>query len=170
MSIDRKHSRLYPKGTAYHEAGHAVMRAKLCLEPTAIEVSRNGGGLTHGTGKQHRWSGQYAVWHHAVYSLAGAYSEARACKVSATSLLVSGGALDDWQHAKEDLDWLVVQGFETDHGAAERRAVEMTRDAIKENWQWITAIAERLRVVGRLEAKEVAELLAGLPVRHTHHD
>ncbi len=149
---------LYPKGSAFHEAAHAVMRGRIGLEPTAIEIHHNGEGFTHGTGEPYMSRGQYEVWDQVVYSLAGVYAEARACKISVVAAMLMGGH-EDLRRAKEALLWLVTKGYAADDRAAWRRAEDATRDAIRETWPCIKAIAERLRQTGQLKAAEVAEIM-----------
>ena len=151
---------MYPRGTCYHEAGHTVVRHIIGMEGLAVEVLRDQSGKTHGTMHILALRDQYDVWDHIVYILAGIYAEARATRQSAALVTLLGGQ-DDRDAALVPIRWLVAGGLATDEDAAWRRAEHMTRVCIRREWPRISAVAERLRVSGRLEAAEVAELLNG---------
>ena len=148
------------KAAAYHEAGHAAVSIATGMDAQPVEIREDGSGLSHGAGSVVEYQGQYAVWDYVTYCFSGPYAEARISKVSTLVVLMRHGH-DDLAAAKEALTWLVSHGYALDYTAAWQRADAATRSAISREWSAIAAVAERLLIVGRLDAATVAALVGG---------
>jgi hypothetical protein len=70
--------RWFPKAAAFHEAAHAVARLQVMHAPaTAVEITRSGAGLTHGTTRPWAFRRSRRLARQLIVcALAGSYAEA----------------------------------------------------------------------------------------------
>lgn len=145
---------------AYHEAGHAVVRVALGLEPCPVEIRTDGTGLAHGTERLEHGD-RWIIERQILWTLAGPVAEARAARCSLISVFWGGGA-SDWAHARERL--ATPCPYLNDLDSYEQWA----RELVGEHWQGIERVAVALLERGRLDGSTVADLAGlDLPRRET---
>jgi hypothetical protein len=135
---------------AFHEAGHAVMRIVRHGAATAIDISDDGSGCSSGTGTSIHVTDKIEI------VLAGPLAEARARKISAAAIFMTGGR-QDLEHASElAARWAITVG--SDQGAVLREAEATARRFLRYYWSAVERLAGAVLESGRLTNLEVAAL------------
>ena len=138
--------------TAFHEAGHAVVRLVRTGAATAIDIGVNGHGYSHGTGKETRLVDRIEI------ALAGPLAEARARKVSAAATYMVGGAVDFDRAKTAARKWGETMGG--DEGAIFAEAEQHTRELLRAYWPAVERVAAAAILRGSLTSSEVAKISA----------
>src|ERR1700685_3348749 len=89
---------------AFHESGHAVMRIVRHCAATAIDVSDDGSGYSSGTGAPIGVTDKIEI------ALAGSLAEARARKISAAAIFMTGGRQDLERASELAARWAIATG------------------------------------------------------------
>lgn len=145
------------KGAAFHEAAHAVARLHVGAMATAVEISRTGGGHTHGTPGRWPGRGQDRMWKWLLCLFAGSYAEAYVSRRSLARTLVTSGKLD-LEEAEPAIAWLVARGYASDSQGVCELAHWETFAFLIERWDSIERVAAALLENGRLSARQVRRL------------
>jgi len=154
------------RGSAYHEAGHAVARLHVGAIATTVEIGTMGGGSTHGT--PNRWPSRAPrrMWTWLLVLFAGSYAQAFATRRSVHRVLITSGRLD-LREAKPAIDWLVKRG----HASSSLEALARVHiDAcwfIALRWPAIERVAGELLRTGRLTGRRV-KVLARQAGKHSN--
>jgi hypothetical protein len=138
--------------TAFHEAGHAVVRLVRTGTATAIDIGVNGHGYSHGTGKETRLVDRIEI------ALAGPLAEARVRKVSAAVTYTAGGAADFGRAKSAARKWGEAMGG--DERAIFAEAEQHARDLLRAYWPAVERVAAAAILRGSLTSSEVAKISA----------
>ena len=135
---------------AFHESGHAVMRIVRHGAATAIDVSDDGSGCSSGTGASIHVTDKIEI------TLAGPLAEARARKISAAAIFMTGGR-QDLEHASGlAASWAIAIG--SDQGAVLRQAEATARRFLRYYWSAVERLAGAVLETGSLTDLEVAAI------------
>ena len=137
---------------AFHEAGHAVMRIVRHGAATAIDVSDDGSGNSHGTGASIRVTDKIEI------ALAGPLAEARTRKISAAAIFMTGGRQDLEDASELAACWAVTVG--SDQGAVLREAEATARRFLRYYWTAVERLAGAVLESGSLTNSEVEAIAA----------
>jgi hypothetical protein len=135
---------------AFHEAGHAVMRIVRHGAATAIDVSDDGSGYSHGTGTEIRITNKIEI------ALAGPLAEARARKISAAAIFMTGGRQDIEYASQLAARWAISIG--SNQGAVLRESEATARRFLRYYWSAVERLAGAVLESGSLTNVEVAEI------------
>ena len=143
----------HAKHAAVHEAGHAVVRLVRTGIATALDVSADGSGYSHGSGDRIRTSDAIEI------AMAGYLAEARARKCAAARIVISGHAQDDWRRV-ESLSVALAAALGTTFDAVVREAEICARRILRENWDAVERLSSEAIARGSLTGSEVAAIAA----------
>jgi hypothetical protein len=149
----------FPRGVAYHEAGHAIAQIYVGAPATLTRIFMNGTGYSDSN--LDSWessnSGIGTVWDLLLVYMAGAHAEATATKRSLESVRLSAG-LKDYVSAS-------VLIIILSHKAAGLTEEAIWRQADKERlfflhrcWPTIAKMAVRLQTTGSVSSAELRTL------------
>ena len=117
---------------------------------TAVDIGDDGSGYSHGTGASIRVTDKIEI------ALAGPLAEARARKISAAAIFMTGGR-QDLDHASElAARWAINIG--SDQSAVLREAEATARRFLRYYWPAVERLASAVLESGKLTNAEVAAL------------
>ncbi len=151
------------KVLAYHEAGHVVVGHALGLEVGDVTVVSDGrdAGRASVPVDEGRWYGggdEYVEAQHACY-VAGAVAE-ELLTGEQVEFVPDGEFNSDWQGASDCVVELAGHDPEL-QGEFGDRAFGRARRILEENWETVEKVATALMASGKLERRQVEELLKG---------
>ena len=144
--------------TAYHEAGHAVLRIVRAGHATQIDIGADGRGYSHGSGEEIRETDSIEV------ALAGPLAEARHRKVSLFYVLCTAGQ-EDWElassiAAKFAARFAALPNLKMNKASVLEEAEANARRYLRMHWPSVERLAQAATVRGTLTSMEVGQIAA----------